>query len=412
MRLRAVVVALATLIACAPSDRGTTPAPSRHHLFVFAGDTSHHSTKRDFLAVIDADTASPAYATVVATVPVGDGPAMAHHIEFEMPAGGRPLVGNTYMSGRAYLFDLADPLRPRAAGAVDSVPGLRTPHSFARLADGNVLATMQFGDGRAKGDPGGLALFSPEGRVVRQGSSADPAFPGAAIRTYALDVAPRTDRVLTTSSPMDDERTADVVQLWRLSDLTLLRTLAVPQSAADSMWHYPFEVRFLDDGRSAFLNTFYCAFYHLSGLDGDTPTIERVFALEQPKYTWCGVPLRIGQWWIMPVTKAREYVVLDISDPRRPRIASALATDSTFFPHWMSREPGSDRIVVSSDGPHPSVRIARFDSTTGRLAWDERFRETPNGPLGVSFVRESWPHGAAGYAAPHGAVFSRAQRGR
>ena len=407
MRVRALFVPFAMLAACAPNDGATTPTPSRHHLFVFAGDTAHHSEKPDFLAVIDADTASATYARIVATVPTGDGAAMPHHIEFEMPAGGHPLFGNAYMSGRAYLFDLADPLRPRVAGAMDSVPGLRTPHSFARLPDGNVLATMQYGDGQAKGDPGGLALFTPAGRVVRFGSSADPAFPGAAIRTYAIDVAPQTDRVLTTSSPMDDERTADVVQLWRLSDLKLLRTLALPTTSTDSTWHYPFEVRFLDDGRSAFLNTFYCSFYFLSGLDGDAPTIERVFTLDFPRHTWCGVPLRVGRWWIMPVTKAHEYVVLDISDPRRPRVASTLAADSTFRPHWMSREPGSDRIVVSSDGPHASVRLARFDSTTGRLSWDERFRETPDGPLGVSFVRESWPHGAAGYAAPHGVVFSR-----
>lgn len=412
MRIPALALGLAFLAACTPTERAGTPPRPGSYLFVFAGDTNHHSGKPDFLAVIDADTASATYARVVATAPIDAPAAMPHHIELEMPAGGRPLVANAFMSGKAYLFDLADPTHPRLAGAVDSVPGLRSPHSFARLPGGNVLATMQFGDGRAKGNPGGLALFSPEGRVVRSGRSVDSAFPGAAIRTYSLDVSPATDRVVTTSSPMDNERTADVVQLWRLSDLALLRTLDVPQAPADSTGYYPFEVRFLADGRSAFMNTFYCSFYLLSGLDGDAPTIERVFALEQPKYTWCGVPLLVGHWWIMPVTKAHEYVVLDISDPRRPRIASTLATDSTFTPHWMSREPGSDRIVVSSEGRHPSVRMVRFDSTSGRLSWDERFREAPGGPLGVSFVRDTWPHGATGYASPHGVVFSRGEARR
>ena len=92
----------------------------------------------------------------------------------------------------------------------------------------------------------------------------------------SLDVDPATDRVVTTSSPMNDERTADVVQLWRLSDLSLLRTIPMPTSTADSVWRYPFEIRFLSDGKSAFMNTWYCAFYHLTGLDGETPAIARV----------------------------------------------------------------------------------------------------------------------------------------
>jgi hypothetical protein len=244
--------------------------------------------------------------------------------------------------------------------------------------------------------------------VVRATRSADPAFPGARIRTYAVDVAPAVDRVLTTSSPMGDERTADVVQLWRLSDLSLLRTLAVPQPPGDTTGRYPFEVRFLGDGKTALLNTYYCAFYLLSGLDGDAPAIERVLALDFPRSSGCSVPVVVGHWWIMPVTEAREYVVLDVSDPRRPRRAGALAADSSFAPHWIARDPASDRLVMTSEAPSPGVRLARFDSTTGRLTWDERFRETPGGPPGVSFDRAEWPHGGPGRAIPHGAVFSRA----
>lgn len=417
----------ALIVACSTAERADTsrPAPAGNgpYLFVFAGDGKHatmggghaHDSAvaagtaedSDFLAVIDADTASATYAQVVATSPTGAVGTMPHHIELEMPAGGRPLFASAYAAGRAYLFDLADAKRPRLTGTLDTVPGLRSPHSFVRLADGNVLATMQFGDERAKGKPGGLALFSPEGRVVRQGSSADPTMPGAAVRTYALDVAPSTDRVITTSSPMDTERTADVVQLWRLSDLTLLRTLRMPRTATDTMWRYPFEIRFLADGKTAFMNTYYCAFYALSGLDGEAPVIERVLTLEYPRYNGCGVPLIVSHWWIMPVTEAREFVVLDISDPRRPRVASTLATDSTFSPHWLSREPGGTRLVATSEGPVASVRLVQFDSTSGRLTWDERFRERPDGPLGVSFERATWPHGGVGRAVPHGAVFSR-----
>jgi hypothetical protein len=237
----AAVLALMALIGCAATERpnaaASPPAAAGRYLFVFAGVSEHSMSdsghahgsattadtagRSDFLAVIDTDTASETYAQVVATASLGVAGTVPHHIELEMPTGGRALVANGYAAGRAYLFDLADPMRPRLAGKLDTVPGLIMPHSFARLADGNVIATMQYSrDKGAKGRPGGLALFSPEGRVVRSTSAADTAMPGAAIRTYAIDVAPSVDRVLTTSSPMDTERTADVVQLWKLSDVT------------------------------------------------------------------------------------------------------------------------------------------------------------------------------------------------
>ena len=413
------------MAACSPAGDtpvGDTPAAARDgaYIYVFAGaarhgaDTAPHagaagdSGATDFLAVIDADSASPTYAQLVASVPIGAAGTMPHHTEMVMPEGGRALFANSFMTGRTYLFDFANPLKPRITGTLDSVPGFRMPHSFSRLADGTVLATLQFGDGRAKGNPGGIALFSADGRFVRAASSADPAFPEAGIRTYSLDVSPITDRVITTSTPMDTEATtADVVQLWRLSDLTLLRTIPFPRTSPDSTSRYPFEVRFFPDGRSAILNTYNCGFYYLSGLEGDAPTLEPVLALEQPKYIGCGVPLLIGKWWIVPVPSTHEFLVYDLTDPRKPRLASALAADSTYDAHWMSREPGSDRIVVTVETKAPSVRIARFDSTTGALAWDERFRETPGGALGVSFDRTEWPHGKGGRALPHGAVFSR-----
>jgi len=425
MRGLASFFASSLLAACAPGERtevrGGEPRASGSYLYVFAGDAAHLASAMagdsagahgaagtDFLAVIDADTGSATYGQLLATTPIEVGGTMPHHTEMEMPAAGRTLFANSFMTGRTYRFDFADPLAPRIAGTVDSVAGLRLPHSYTRLADGNVLATFQFGDGRAKGDPGGLALFSPEGRVLRAVSSADSSFAGEPIRTYSLDVSASANRVITTSTPMDPAGvSADVVQLWRLSDLALLRTIPVPRSAPDSTSRYPFEVRFFPDGRSAILNTYNCGFYYLSALDSDAPMLEAVLALENPRHIGCGVPLLIGKWWIVPIPSTHEFVVYDLSDPRRPRRAGALPTDSTFDAHWMSREPGTDRIVVTVETTVPSVRMARFDSTTGTLAWDERFRETPDGPLGVSFDRTAWPHGKAGKALPHGAVFSR-----
>ena len=398
------------LVAACARAPAPPPGPAQY-LFAWAYDLDERTGDSNFVAVIDVDPASPDYGRVVATATSGAAGGMPHHTEQLMPPGGLPLVANAYHADRSVLLDLRDPLRPKITGQLAAVPGYHMPHSFFRLTDGNILATLQFGDGTTPGDPGGLALFTPDGRLLRSGSARDSSFPGAAIRTYSLDVSPATDRVLTTSSPMENVRTADVIQVWRLSDLTLLHTIAIPEVPTDSAWRYPFEIRFLPGGREAFLNTYYCGFYLVSGLDGDAPRVERVLALAHPRYLECGVPTLRGRFWIMPVSAAREVLVLDLTDPRRPRQVARLATDSAFVPHWSAPDPGSDRIVMQSEAPRdPRVLIARFDSATGALAWDVTFRDPDTGRLGASFDRPSWPHGATGPAAPHGVVFSRSAR--
>jgi len=397
---------------CRPAARTETVARPAPYLFAWAYDQDAREGDTNFLAVIDADPTSATYGQVVATAPLGSVGGMPHHTEQAMPPDGLPLFASAYEAGRVYLFDLRDPLQPQLAAEADSVPGYRMPHSFVRLDDGSVLATVQFGAGTLPGDPGGLAHFTADGHLLATRSSADSTFAGAAIRTYALDVAPGIDRVVTTSSPMEDVRTADVVQLWRLSDLTLLRTIAIPESPSDSAWRYPFEVRVLADGQSALINTYYCGFYLLTGMDGDAPAIERVLALEHPKYIGCSVPLIIGDYWIMPVSGAREVLVFDIRDPRHPRQVGVLTdADSTYVPHWSARDPGSDRILLPSGADaDPRILIARFDSTTGALTWDETFRDPATGRLGVTLDRADWPHGATGPATPHGVVFGEGGR--
>lgn len=401
------------------ADGGVSPAK---YLYVFAGysggaapDYHAHSMVRDttrpsdFIAVIDVDSASQSYAQVVRVLPIGAGSSMPHHTEMVMPDSGWPFAANAHLIDATYLIDVQSGAAPTIAGTIDSVPGFRRPHSFARLPNGDLVGTYQYGNGSVPGNPGALARFTREGRLVKATSSADPAFAGRELRTYSLDVSPATDLVLTTSVPMDPAETtsADVAQLWRLSDLSLLRTLPLAPSVGDSSSRYPFEVRFLADGRSALLNTYYCGFYLLSGLEGATPRVEPVLALSHPKHIGCAVPLLIGRWWIMPVASTREFIVYDVSNPRQLRRVGALASDSTFEPHWISRDLGSNRLVMTAEGPKPAVRLARFDTATGQLTWDTRFRERANAPLGVSFDRTEWPGGSPGRAAPHGALFSR-----
>ena len=136
LRVATLFPLLALLAGCNASERSDTaspePAGDGKYLFVFAGDgdhakkmsgdhkhgaavaadTTHHS---DFLAVIDVDSTSATYAQVVATAPIGATGTMPHHMELEMPTGGRPLFASGFMAGRTYLFDLSPPISRSAA---------------------------------------------------------------------------------------------------------------------------------------------------------------------------------------------------------------------------------------------------------------------------------------------------------
>ena len=169
MRTLACGVSL-LVIACggATPDAATSTVSSRH-LYVWAG--AETPTERDFLAVIDADPASPTYATIVASVAT-DTMGYAHHSEHVMPVGDTLLV-NAFGTGMTYLMDVSTPLTPRIAGSFGSLGGFTHPHSYARLPNGHTLMTYQMSEADHNA-PGGLVEIDAGGAMVRaSGSAAD-----------------------------------------------------------------------------------------------------------------------------------------------------------------------------------------------------------------------------------------------
>jgi len=398
------MASLATLAGCsareAPVER---PSPARY-LYIWSG-TGHGTGGSNFIAVVDVRSGSTTYGQLLGTSPAIEGGMMPHHTEYVLPAGAK-YYANDFMAGKNFLIDATIPESPRITAGPAVAPGFRQSHTFSRLQNSHVLMTMQFGDSTRAGNPGGLAELDTDGKLVRATSSADSAFPGAAIRTYGLEVLASVDRVITTSSPMDTEKTADVIQIWRLSDLALLKTVAMPGIPGDSVERYPFEVRMLADGKTALLNSYSCGFYRLSDLDRPEPKVDLVLSMREPRRFGCSVPVIRGKYWLMPIAYAHTIVTLDISDPAHPVEVSAFPTDSTFFPHWIAADPGSDRLVLTEqgDGP-PRVLMVRLDPSSGRLSWDERFQEADSTARGLSFARARWPNGLTGHAMPHGALF-------
>ena len=151
-------------------------APARY-LYVWAGTGNDSTNGLDMMTVLDADSSSATYGTVLSALTVDSSGRMPHHTEFVLPASG-PLFANDYSGDKSFLVDFSTPASPRLAAKLASVPGGRRVHSFERLPNGHVLATVQFGDSTVAGRPGGLAEFDAEGRLVRNGWSRDHRPPG------------------------------------------------------------------------------------------------------------------------------------------------------------------------------------------------------------------------------------------
>src|SRR5919201_3008301 len=144
-----------------------------------------------------------------------------------MPASGM-LFANDHDAGRTFIFDVRNPLQPKTVTSFADMAGFMHPHSYVRLPNGHVLATFQHDHHSPTGaKSGGLVEIDDSGKVIRSASSADPAFASALLMPYGLVVLPDIDRVVSTNSTMhlmEDLFSGVTYQVWRLSDLKLLKT--------------------------------------------------------------------------------------------------------------------------------------------------------------------------------------------
>ncbi len=385
-------------------------APS-HYLFVWAMEASHHHDAmpmlqngapnlalwrrdqglgKDFLAVFDVAPGA-SFGKLVSMLPAGDA-AMAHHTNYAEPPDDQ-LYANDWLGNRTTVFDLRKPRQPRIARQFSRVGALGYPHSFAYLPNGDTLATFQYSGGYNHAT-GGLVEFDPQGRVVRQASAAVAGHPN--IRPYSLAIAARLDRVVTGSADMMGAQTSHVVQVWRLSDLKLIKTIVLPPSGvyyndppADAS-----EPRVLADGRTVVVPTFGCGLYLIRQLAGKNPTLEHVYDFG---YRVCEVPVVAGDFMVETMESGHAIVSLDMHDPKHPHEVSRLLLAPDEYPHWLALEPGGNRLAFTGYGAlETRVRFATIDRRSGKLHLESS---------SIDFTR-AWPDGWHGSAYPHGAVFS------
>lgn len=416
MHRRLLAIAIIVSAAC----RTDAPPASGDYLYVWAGDSALQAS--DFLAVIDASPSSPDYGSVVVTLPTGVVGTHPHHTEDVLGAN-RHLLANGFGAGQTWLFDLSVPREPKILASFGDLAGLSHPHSFVRLADGNVLATFQYradssapmpsmhghGDtpGGAERTTGGLVEMDEQGTVIRRASASDPAISYSYIYPYSALPIASLDRIVSTSTDMDEankKATSEWVQFWRLSDLTLLRSIALEPGPRGDEHRFTGEPRLLPDGENVYIHTFNCGLYLVRGVASDQPTATFVHAF---KGVNCGVPVLTGHYWVQTVPERHGLVALDIADPEHPREVSSLDLGEDEQPHWLAIDPTGRRLVVSSSGYGSRLYVVDFDPATGALALDERFRDAGAERPGVRMANKTWPHGFTGTAVPHGTVFSR-----
>jgi hypothetical protein len=374
------------------------------YLFVWAGDDA--KTSDDFLAVLDADPKSPHYGQTVASVAVPGPTGTPHHTELEMPNDGF-LLANAFESGRTVVFDLRDPLHPALVTSFGDLDGYMHPHTYERLSNNDVLATFQYHGGHnAKSDGGGLVEFTEKGRVIRSSSAMDAAAKAELIRPYSLVLVPTLDRVVSTNTAMHFKTDGETrtVQVWRMSDLKLLRTIVLPNGPKGTEQNAPGEPRLLSDNKTVLVHTFNCGLYELDGIETDHASARFLKSFDGEI---CAVPLRIGHYWIQTLFSAHALASYDISDLGNIREVSRITFDDKQKPHWITADETNRRILLNSGeyGEH-RLFMVNFDPQMGTLSLDEHFRDAGSDRAGVSMDGKSWPHGFKGDAFPHGTVFS------
>lgn len=401
-------IVTAVALGCAPPSVKVGPTQTFPDTWLYVWTASADTSRRGaFLAQFDLRDGSPTKGQIVRVVPAGGGSSGTHHSEHLLQQDGL-LFADDFGLGRTFIFDLNDAANPRLRTSFTTAGPFGWPHSYVRLASGNRLVTYQWQASKFNQPPGGLAEVRTDGTIVRWASAKASGVDDKEITPYSLEIIPALDRVVSTSTSMIED-TGVGLQIWRLSDLTLLNTLRIPGGAphathamhrTDTLpYHlFPGEPRLLRDGKTIMLATFTCGLYTLTGIDTDDPQVTPVYTFPGKD---CAVPVVIGDYWLQTVPAIRSVVALDVSDPSSPREVSRLDLGSGSEPHWLASDASGRRLVVNSGSKRDAnLYLIRFDPSTGALARDAGL------PL-LDISRVTVPGIGDVRGVPHGAVFSR-----
>jgi len=423
------------MAGCAQQPK-TPPFTGEPYLLVWAGDADRQNA--DFLAVIDADWSSPTYGKVLKTYPVRSRGNEPHRLLGAM-RDDRRVFASGLLTNRTFAFDLAQPLAGRLLRVDDPGPerAYWAPHEYASLPNGHVVAACSEraryrGDPRELlGAPGGLLELTADGQVVREIAAADAAARHLIVAPYATATSPTLGRLLTTNAghgytaTTTGQRQPGIsVQVWKLDDLSLVRTLVLDAGLRGEENLGPSAAGFLRRLPVVFVGTDEgAALYTSDSVHSPDALFRLVFDHGEGALGGGFAITPDDRFLVRALTGAKRVVALDVSDPWKPKAVSSVSLGDRSAATASERVGGPNALAMSADGARVAVsdytmdvpgfvldgdrrvHLLRVDTATGRLHVDEAFRDEVTGEEGVSFERASWPHGETGPARPAGLLF-------
>jgi selenium-binding protein 1 len=382
------------------------PSGVEKYLFVWAGDQAR--TSPDFLAVINFDEHSPAYGSVIATVPLANPGATGnepHHVG--LSADGKVLAAGGLLSvlkgqNEVFFFDVSNPTAPAFLSSADP-PLSSITDDFYALPRGGFLVTMMGGpQGHA---PGRVAEFDSHRRLVAE-FPIDP--PEDGFNPHGISVRPELN-LMVTSDFICPSTTLHVVpggldlrgsiRVWDFQNRTILRTIHIPNAGGT------IDVLLIPADPQARGYTAGMLDDHLYLLDPLAGTATSVFDFGSiHKGGWPQL-MRItedGQRLFITMNQAGKVVMFDTSDPAHPRVLRILDLGFGSGPHYLRLTADERRLVVSdyflnedafgkvhAEGDH-KVHVVRVERNN--LELDPRFQLNFNTAFTTGPAR---PHGVA-----------------
>ena len=208
--------------------------------------------------------------------------------------------------------------------------------------------------------------------------------------------------------------------MFRYSDFTLCSRPSTLPARPACRWprhrrdrrRAGFGPRVLPDG-SVFFNAYGCAFYRLSDIGSDNPRLDTVMTLDTPaavearaaRAGRAAFPSCSGTTGSCQPASCMPSSCSTSPIPRRRARFVVSPTPATFNPHWLARDPQSNRLVLGAElGGEEGFFLLRFDAARGVLSFDDALHG--DGQQGyLSLKNQPWAHGASGAAWAHAALF-------
>ena len=156
-------------------------------------------------------------------------------------------------------------------------------------------------------------------------------------------------------------------QVWRLSDLKLLKTAYLDVDKNLYGHVSPEEARVGPDG-AVYVQTLGCGIERITDVDKDQPRSKLVYTFPG---SLCGVPTIVGHYLIQSVPVAHGLIVLDISNGNKPVEVSRLKLNNDYFSHWTGWDAKTGRLVVTGD--QARLYLVKLNSQPALSRWTMRF---------------------------------------